>query len=250
MIISLQYLPTHITKCKPSPGTANLYELQLTNLSLPILLTHIPSHSIPVTISPVYAMSTSAAKPKDSGMSFFFSNATFSHQLMLKILGLVSSLHQLSISSPHRMQTTDPIAPSSTSIVESWEEEADSPPPSAASSPPHTPTSPIPSAPPPTPIAAAYPWRMDWGRTQTLATRNGYTSPPPPPTSRPEKQTGVAGRLIAGALGVKAPPKSEDGKAYERAVRENEKRRLAKAREKRRREEEEAERAKRQIWEG
>ena len=70
------------------------------------------------------------------------------------------------------------------------------------------------------------------------------------PNYRPEKQVAVAGRLIAGALGVKAPPKSEEARAYERAVREKEKNRLAREREGARMEAEEAERAKRDIWEG
>lgn len=69
------------------------------------------------------------------------------------------------------------------------------------------------------------------------------------PNHRPEKQIAVAGRLIAGALGVKAPPKSEEARAYERVIREQEKKRLAKEREGRRVEAEEAERAKRDIWE-
>lgn len=68
------------------------------------------------------------------------------------------------------------------------------------------------------------------------------------PSHRPEKQIAVAGRLIAGALGVKAPPKSEEAKAYERVVREKEKKRLAREREGKRMEAEEAERAKRDVW--
>lgn len=56
--------------------------------------------------------------------------------------------------------------------------------------------------------------------------------------------------MIAGALGVKVPAKSEDGMAYERAVREKERRRVEKGREERRREEEEKERARREVWEG
>lgn len=48
---------------------------------------------------------------------------------------------------------------------------------------------------------------------------------------------------------MKAPPKSEEARAYEKAVREKEKKRLARDREGRRMEVEEAERAKRDIWE-
>lgn len=65
---------------------------------------------------------------------------------------------------------------------------------------------------------------------------------------RPEKQIAVAGRMIAGALGVKAPPKSAEARAYENVVREKEKKRLAREREGKRIEAEEAERAKREVW--
>lgn len=48
---------------------------------------------------------------------------------------------------------------------------------------------------------------------------------------------------------MKAPPKSEEARAYERVIREKEKKRLAREREGRRVEAEEAERAKRDVWE-
>lgn len=48
---------------------------------------------------------------------------------------------------------------------------------------------------------------------------------------------------------MKAPPKTEEARAYERVVREKEKKRLTREREGTRMEAEEAERAKRDIWE-
>jgi hypothetical protein len=65
---------------------------------------------------------------------------------------------------------------------------------------------------------------------------------------RPEKTDAVAKRMIAGALGVRAPKKTEEQKEYERAVREKERRRKEREGEERRREEEERERARKSVW--
>lgn len=62
--------------------------------------------------------------------------------------------------------------------------------------------------------------------------------------ARPEKSTAVAGRMIAGALGMRAPVKSEEAKKYEKAVREK----VEKEREERRKDEAEREKAKRAVW--
>lgn len=50
--------------------------------------------------------------------------------------------------------------------------------------------------------------------------------------------------MIAGALGMRAPVKSEEAKKYEKAVREK----VEKEREERRKVEEEREKAKRAVW--
>ena len=65
---------------------------------------------------------------------------------------------------------------------------------------------------------------------------------------RPEKTDAVAKRLIAGALGVKAPQKTEEQKAYDRAIKENEIKRRNQEREATARAKEEAERAKAAVW--
>lgn len=66
---------------------------------------------------------------------------------------------------------------------------------------------------------------------------------------RPEKTDAVARRMIASALGVKAPKLTDEQKAYDRALREKErkKRELEKEEEKKR--QAEAEKAKIAIWE-
>lgn len=50
--------------------------------------------------------------------------------------------------------------------------------------------------------------------------------------------------MIAGALGVRAPPKSEEGKRYEQVLREK----AGREKEEKKREEEERERAKKAVW--
>lgn len=56
--------------------------------------------------------------------------------------------------------------------------------------------------------------------------------------------------MIAGALGVKPPKKTEESKAYERAVREKERRRREVAKEEAGKAAREKEEARRAIWEG
>ena len=56
--------------------------------------------------------------------------------------------------------------------------------------------------------------------------------------------------MIAGALGVKAPKSTEEGRLYERAVRDNERKRREKAKEEGKREEREREEARRVVWDG
>ena len=77
---------------------------------------------------------------------------------------------------------------------------------------------------------------------------NGDVGSPRRPGSRPEKQTAVAGRLIAGALGVRTPKKTEEQRAYDKAMVEKEVRRREKERQTKKREEEEAEKARAAVW--
>lgn len=65
---------------------------------------------------------------------------------------------------------------------------------------------------------------------------------------RPEKTTAVAGRLIAGALGVRAPKRTDEEKEYDRVMREKERKRRTEEKERERREKEETEARKKAIW--
>ncbi len=141
-------------------------------------------------------------------------------------------------------------------LPESWEEAADasSSSSSRSPSPPQTPISDsIPRAPPPTPttpyelpshdipaLSGGQP-RQVGVRVRDARTSLGH---------RPAKQVAVAGRIIAGALGVKAPPRSEEARAYERAAKAKEKKRLERERDLKRLQAEEAEKAKKEVWDG
>ncbi|KAL2002216.1 hypothetical protein VTN02DRAFT_395 [Thermoascus thermophilus] len=117
-----------------------------------------------------------------------------------------------------------------------------------------------PLAPPPTPISPLtrassspfQPW-LAYNSASPSASRTSSHSRSPAggaPARRPEKQTAVAGRMIAGALGIRAPKRTEEQRAYDRAVKEQEIRRRNRAREEEARAREEEERAKAAIWDG
>jgi len=113
-----------------------------------------------------------------------------------------------------------------------------------------------PEAPPPNPVSTVYPLsHRESDEYNSYCSPRGETDPRQQdgssarPTFRPEKQTAVAGRLIAGALGIRAPKKTEEQKAYDKAIREKETRRRNQEREAQLRAKEEAERAKVSIWE-
>ncbi|PLN83845.1 hypothetical protein BDW42DRAFT_164274 [Aspergillus taichungensis] len=90
----------------------------------------------------------------------------------------------------------------------------------------------------PTPTSVAPP------NTTTTGGREGGSTT----TRRPEKQTAVAGRLIAGALGIRAPKRTEEQRAYDRSVKEQEIRRRNREKEAAEKAREEEERAKAAVW--
>jgi hypothetical protein len=102
-----------------------------------------------------------------------------------------------------------------------------------------------PSAPPPTPISAP-------SHHDSFISPYGYGEPAKRERERevrPEKTDAVAKRMIAGALGVRAPKKTEEQRDYERAVKEKEIRKRREEKEALARKEEEREKAKAAVWE-
>ncbi|PHH65816.1 hypothetical protein CDD81_1185 [Ophiocordyceps australis] len=67
-------------------------------------------------------------------------------------------------------------------------------------------------------------------------------------SKRPEKTDAVARRMIAAGLGIKAPKQTEEQKAYQKAVREQEKKRRDRERAEEQKRRQETERAKAAMW--
>lgn len=133
-------------------------------------------------------------------------------------------------------------------VAESWDDEVDSSDTETEVDDAVRPEkSPVPNAPPPTPASpsSGFP---SWGVPDSLApsTQIGDHDGN---QRRPEKSTAVAGRLIAAGLGMKAPKKTEEQRAYDRALRENEIKRRNKERDLKEKEREENEKARAVMWE-
>lgn len=97
------------------------------------------------------------------------------------------------------------------------------------------------SAPPPTPIS---PTQYDRDPS------NGYrtTLDSPGSSARPEKTDAVARRMIAGALGLKAPKLTDEQKAYQAAIKDKERKRREEQKAAEKAKEEEAAKARAAIW--
>ncbi|EAW07751.1 uncharacterized protein ACLA_024670 [Aspergillus clavatus NRRL 1] len=171
---------------------------------------------------------------------------------------LESSVRQLSLANNARIKdiprpaVKPPAKKKAPVVADSWEDEADSdsdsePAPAAATA---TAISPSVSAegpldPPPTPIS---PQLSQQGLPLSGASPPMRAVDARSPARRPEKQTAVAGRLIAGALGLRAPKRTEEQRAYDRAVKEKEMKRRNREREEEAKRKEEEERAKAAVW--
>lgn len=135
-------------------------------------------------------------------------------------------------------------------VAESWEDEDVSDGgadiqdeiPSVLSTPPKTP---LPSAPPPTPASPAYPADTAWSPTPDSKPASPRTADG---SRRPEKTDAVARRMIAAGLGLKAPKMTEEQRAYQRSVREQEKKKKEDQKLEEQKQREAAERAKAAVW--
>ncbi|EIT74670.1 hypothetical protein F9C07_1746792 [Aspergillus flavus] len=141
-------------------------------------------------------------------------------------------------------------------VADSWEDEADesepdinSPGCASSSLSPSVTTAEGPLDPPPTPISPQT--SQTWSSVPVypdVGSASSRTSNSRSPSRRPEKQTAVAGRMIAGALGLRAPKRTEEQRAYDRAVKEKEIKRRNQEREAAAKAKEEEERAKASVW--
>lgn len=162
-----------------------------------------------------------------------------------------SKLQRLSIKHHNAPKNRQPASKtkSSDTVADSWDLAAassDSDTDTEGVTPPKK--SPVPNAPPPTPASpsSAFPsWESQDPPRFSSRSGDGHSEE----RQRPEKSTAVAGRLIAAGLGMRAPRKTEDQKAYDKASRENETKRRNKEREEKRKEQEENEKAQAAVWE-
>ncbi|POS80577.1 hypothetical protein DHEL01_v201039 [Diaporthe helianthi] len=165
---------------------------------------------------------------------------------------VISSVSKLSLDTQKAKQPAKPKAKKD-QVADSWEDEDVSSDtetetertnnPAASEGDPHGT-----SAPPPTPVTPSY----SQGTFVSTDPTGGYHISTGPsggaPAARPEKTDAVARRLIAGALGMRAPKLSEEQKNYDKAVREKERKRREEEKAAQRRREEEAAKAKAAMW--
>ncbi|UQC89437.1 uncharacterized protein CLUP02_14968 [Colletotrichum lupini] len=170
---------------------------------------------------------------------------------------VTSSLSKLSINSSKKTPSTkNTKAP----VADSWEDEDVDEDDDEEEEEAVKPQSDGAKAPPPTPISPTYnaadrSFPNPYGSVDSVAgagaSSGGGSSGQDAASSRPrpEKTDAVARRMIASALGVKVPRMTEEQRAYDKAVKEKERKRREeeKAAEKRRLED--AEKAKVAIWE-
>ncbi|CAN8102174.1 unnamed protein product [Discula destructiva] len=104
------------------------------------------------------------------------------------------------------------------------------------------------SAPPPTPVSATQYDQDDYDSGPATGSAHRTASDPPSSSSRPEKTDAVARRMIAGALGLKAPKLTDEQKAYQAAIKEKERKRREEQKAAEKAKEEEAAKARAAIW--
>lgn len=163
---------------------------------------------------------------------------------------------KLSITDKSRKSKIGSSRPKEDAVVESWEDELSAGEDTETDTMSSTAkTDGLPDAPPPTPASptSSNSWGDEFinpyiaGNLEGVTNADGSKSPRRS-ECRPEKTDAVARRMIAGALGVRTPRKTEEGKEYEKAVRDREKRKRDQEREARKRAEEDMQRAKAAVW--
>ena len=166
--------------------------------------------------------------------------------------GLESAVGKLSISGESRKPKAGSPKAKREPLAESWEDEVSTGEDTEtdAVSPVVAKTDSLPDAPPPTPVSAAQrdAQRVEPYFAEDLGRLSASSSSPRRSETRPEKTDAVARRMIAGALGVRAPKKTEEGRQYEKAVKDRERRKRDQEREAQRRAEEDTQRAKAAVW--
>lgn len=136
---------------------------------------------------------------------------------------------------------------------ESWEDEITSPVEAPGPSLKQITSNDGPAPPPPTPVSPhADPMSQRWESGSLVdsgkPTPRYSTSTRENGDRRPEKTTATANRMIAGALGIRAPKKTEEQKQYDKAAKEAEIKRRNREKEQQEQKRLEEEKAKAAIW--
>ncbi|GAO15654.1 uncharacterized protein UV8b_01509 [Ustilaginoidea virens] len=138
-------------------------------------------------------------------------------------------------------------AKSKKQLLDSWEdddEQSDSEAENETSAPAQACTTGL-SAPPPTPSSSKYGSIPGWSEATEAAVDipRGVDG-----LKRPEKTDAVARRMIAAGLGLKAPKQTEEQKAYQRSIREHERKKREQQRTEEQRKRDEVDKAKAAVW--
>lgn len=163
-----------------------------------------------------------------------------------------SEVSKLSITTPNPKKTTTEGKPKKKEVADSWEDE------DVSSSSDTETKGDCPTrfsqghrqgveAPPPTPIS---PTVYDQACASTTAPEAHRTTSDASGSSaaRPEKTDAVARRMITGALGLKAPKMTDEQRAYQKAIREKERKRREEQKAAEKKREEDAAKAKAAMW--
>ncbi|RAH43615.1 uncharacterized protein BO95DRAFT_444997 [Aspergillus brunneoviolaceus CBS 621.78] len=188
-------------------------------------------------------------------MSTSVATATSELQSSLRELALNTKSPVKDIARPSLLPHSALMKKKAAPVADSWEDEVDE----SASEPDEPDNNPVlspsirasedPLDPPPTPLSPQTTLNQPWpsyGNAGFMPRSSDSKSPVS--GRRPEKQTAVANRMIAGALGIRAPKRTEEQRAYDRAVKEQEIKRRNKEREEAAKAKEEEERAKAAVW--
>lgn len=165
-----------------------------------------------------------------------------------------SKLKDLSLAPTKSQPSHHPTKPTPQKpIAESWEDASSGSDTDVGDGPLSNKKSPGTDAPPPTPCSPSFPTGDIFARQGVFLADErqgnaGGGGQQQGMGKRPEKSVGAAGRMIAAGLGVRAPKKTEEQRAYEKAARENEVRKRNRERELREKEREADEKAKAAMW--
>ena len=162
------------------------------------------------------------------------------------MLDVAPSINKLSIADRKGAVIPETHKQSKEAVADSWEDDLSSGEDDIAAGPDKAADYPI--APPPTPASGRAAVHYEIGDLNPTERLEAQSFPRPRSEARPDKTDAAAKRMIAGALGIRAPRKTEEQKEYEEALKRKEARRRDEARQAKKAAEEAEQQAKAAIW--